>query len=100
NEVLIRESGSERVFVRGASGGKKQDGVVNRGTIEANVAELKAYGGNVYGMAVKNEGRVVATGVTREGGQIFLRAGGRRPGTPASGGGKVRSTGRLTASRP
>lgn len=99
NEVLIRESGSERVFVRGASGGTKGDGVVNRGTIEANVAELKAYGGNVYGMAVKNEGRVVATGVTREGGQIFLRAGGRRPGAPASGGGKVRSTGHLSATR-
>ena len=100
NDVLIRESGSERIFVRGASGGKKENGVINKGTVEANVAELKAYGGNVYGMAVKNEGRVAATGVTREGGQIFLRAGGRSPGRPASGGGKVRSTGTLSASRP
>lgn len=100
NDVLIRESGSERIFVRGASGGKKESGVINKGTVEANVAELKAYGGNVYGMAVKNEGRVAATGVTKEGGQIFLRAGGRAPGRPASGGGKVRSTGTLSASRP
>ena len=90
NDVLIKESGSERVFVRGASGEKKADGVVNTGTIEANVAELKSYGGNVYGMAVKNEGRVAATAVTREGGQIFLRV----------GGGKVRSTGSLIAKRP
>ncbi|MDA8632686.1 filamentous hemagglutinin N-terminal domain-containing protein [Verrucomicrobiales bacterium] len=90
NDVLIKESGSERVFVRGASGEKKADGVVNTGTIEANVAELKSYGGNVYGMAVKNEGRVAATAVTREGGQIFLRV----------GGGKVRSTGSLVAKQP
>jgi len=90
NDVLIKESGSERVFVRGASGEKKADGVVNTGTIEANVAELKSYGGNVYGMAVKNEGRVAATAVSREGGQIFLRV----------GGGKVRSTGSLVAKQP
>lgn len=93
NDVLIKESGSERVFVRGASGGQKNVGVENTGAIEANIAELKAHGGNVYGMAVKNEGRVAATGVTREGGQIFLRAGGQ----PSAGGGKIRSTGVLRA---
>ncbi len=87
NDVLIAESGSERVFVRGAGGGRKDTGVVNKGTIDANIAELKAHGGNVYGMAVKNEGRVAATAVSREGGQIFLRA----------GGGRIRSTGTLKA---
>ena len=90
NDILLKDSGEERVFVRGASGGKKADGVVNRGDIEANIAELKSYGGNVYGMAVRNEGRVAATGVSSEGGQLFLRA----------GGGKIRSTGTLTAKRP
>lgn len=100
NDVLIRESGSERVYVRGASGEKKENGVLNKGTVEANIAELKAYGGNHYGMAVKNEGRVSATAVTREGGQIFLRAGGRSPGRVATGGGKVKSTGSIAASRP
>lgn len=90
NDILLKESGEERVFVRGASGGKKANGVVNKGDIEANVAELKSYGGNVYGMAVKNEGRVAATGISKEGGQLFLRA----------GGGKIRSTGTLTAKRP
>jgi len=89
NDTLLAESGEERVFVRGASGGKKAEGVTNTGKIEANIAELKAHGGNIYGIAVKNEGRVAATGVSREGGQIFLRA----------GGGKVRSTGTLKAKR-
>ncbi|MDF1859027.1 MAG: filamentous hemagglutinin N-terminal domain-containing protein [Verrucomicrobiales bacterium] len=95
NDVLIKESGTERVFVRGASGEKKENGVVNEGSIHANIAELKSHGGNLYGMAVKNEGRVAATGVSREGGQIFLRAGGQR-----SSGSRVRSTGTLVAKNP
>lgn len=86
NDVLIQESGDERVFVRGASG-RHGDGVKNTGSIEANMAELKAHGGNVYAMAIRNEGRVAATGVTRQGGQIFLRA----PG------GRVQTTGTLQA---
>ena len=89
NDVLIRASGHERVFVRGATGSGKETGVLNTGDIEANIAELKAHGGNVYGMAVRNEGRVAATGVTKEGGQIFLRA----------DGGNISSTGSLTAQR-
>ena len=89
NDILLTESGEERVFVRGSGGAKKAEGVTNTGEIEANIAELKAHGGNIYGMAVKNEGRVAATGVTRSGGQIFLSA----------GGGKVRSTGTLKAKR-
>lgn len=92
NDVLIRESGEERVWVRGASGEKKETGVVNTGTVEANVAELKSYNGNIYGMAVKNEGRVAATGVTKQGGQIFLSAGGGKS--------KIRSTGTLVAKNP
>ncbi|MDF1741620.1 MAG: filamentous hemagglutinin N-terminal domain-containing protein, partial [Verrucomicrobiales bacterium] len=92
NDVLIRESGEERVWVRGASGEKKETGVVNTGTVEANVAELKSYNGNIYGMAVKNEGRVAATGVTKQGGQIFLSAGGGKS--------KIRNTGTLVAKNP
>lgn len=89
NDILLAESGEERVFVRGSGGSRKAEGVTNTGEIEANIAELKAHGGNIYGMAVKNEGRVAATGVTRSGGQIFLSA----------GGGKVHSTGTLRAKR-
>ncbi|MEM1441047.1 MAG: filamentous hemagglutinin N-terminal domain-containing protein, partial [Verrucomicrobiota bacterium] len=87
NDILIAESGSERVFVRGSGSATSDSGVINRGTVNANIAELKAYGGNIYGMAVQNQGRVAATAVSREGGQIFLRA----------GGGRVRSTGTLVA---
>ncbi len=88
NDILLSEGGEERVFVRGSGGPSKATGVSNTGKIEANIAELKAHGGNVYGIAVKNEGRVAATGVTRKGGQIFLSAG---------GGGKIRNTGTLKA---
>ncbi|MDF1658087.1 MAG: filamentous hemagglutinin N-terminal domain-containing protein [Verrucomicrobiales bacterium] len=88
NDVLIAESGSERVFVRGSGKANEDTGVINRGTVNANIAELKSYGGNIYGMAVKNEGRVAATAVTRQGGQIFLSAGGRS---------MIRSTGSLVA---
>lgn len=88
NDVLLKEAGDERVFVRGASGEEKENGVINRGTVEANIAELKSYGGNIYGMAVQNEGRVAATGITRNGGQIFLSAG---------SGSKIRNTGQLRA---
>lgn len=90
NDVLIAESGSERVFVRGAGTAAEDSGVINRGTVSANAAELKSYGGNIYGMAVQNEGRVAATAVRREGGQIFLQAG---------GGGSVRTSGSLTAKK-
>lgn len=90
NDVLIAETGSERVFVRGSGVASDNSGVINKGTVNANVAELKAHGGNIYGMAVKNEGRVAATAVSHEGGQIFLRAG---------GGGRVRSTGTLVAKK-
>ena len=92
NDVLIRESGEERVWVRGASGEKKESGVVNSGTVAANIAELKSYGGNIYGMAVKNEGRIAATGVTKSGGQIFLSAGGGKSW--------IHNTGTLIAKRP
>lgn len=85
--VLLAEEGEERVFVSGVNGTAKGEGVVNSGTIEANIAELKAHGGNVYGLAVNNTGRIAATGVTRQGGQIFLSA----------KGGRVRSTGSLQA---
>lgn len=94
NQVLIKESGSERVFVEGAGG---PNGVLNSGTVEANIAELKAHGGNIYALAVNNTGRVAATGVSREGGQIFLRAGGGRIRNSNVGG---TTDGTLVATRP
>jgi hypothetical protein len=82
--VLLKVDGDERVFVRSA---KTKGGVLNKGVIDANIAELKAHDGNVYGMAIKNEGRVTAKTLTKEGGKIYLR----------SGRGKISNSGRLEA---
>ncbi len=89
NDVLLTESGGERLFVRAASGAQKGTGVNNTGSIEASVAELKAYNGNIYALAINNEGRVAATGISQEGGQVFLRA----------GGGKIQNSGEVKASK-
>ncbi|MFT5466099.1 MAG: filamentous hemagglutinin family protein [Verrucomicrobiales bacterium] len=84
SDVLIKASGKERVFVRGAAGAKNAIGVDNTGVIESSVAELKAHGGNVYALAIRNEGRVAANGVENVGGEIFLRANGGRIQTGAA----------------
>lgn len=78
SEVLIMPVGDERVVVRNAAGSHQDVGVNNSGVIEANIAELKAHGGNVYAMAIRNSGRIAATGVTRQGGRILLTADGGR----------------------
>lgn len=97
-DVLIRPVGDERVIVRNAAGPHRGTGVSNSGLIEANVAELKAHGGNVYALAIRNTGRIAATAVTRQGGRILLSADGGRienRGTlvargPAGNGGQIR----------
>lgn len=77
-DVLIRAAGDERVIVRNAAGPRRGVGVSNSGLIEANVAELKAHGGNVYALAIRNSGRIAATAVTKQGGRILLSADGGR----------------------
>ncbi|WP_395736548.1 beta strand repeat-containing protein [Prosthecobacter sp.] len=97
-DVLIRAVGDERVIVRNAAGPQRRTGVSNSGLIEANVAELKAHGGNVYALAIRNTGRIAATAVTRQGGRIILSANGgtiENRGTlvargPAGNGGQIR----------
>lgn len=49
-------------------------GVRNSGTIAASSAELKAANGNIYALAIQNEGLVRATTVTQQGGHIYLTA--------------------------
>ena len=84
NDVMLKVDGAERLFVRSST---SKGGVLNKGVIEANIAELKAHDGNVYGMAIQNEGRINAKTLTKEGGKIYLR----------SGRGKISNTGRLEA---
>ncbi|KEO56452.1 MBG domain-containing protein [Thioclava pacifica] len=55
--------------------GGDDTGVINRGTIEAASAELRANGGNVYALAGNRGGEINATGVARQGGRVFLTAG-------------------------
>lgn len=86
-DVLIMPAGDERVVVRNAAGPQRGTGVTNSGLIQANVAELKAHGGNVYALAIRNTGRIAATAATRQGGRIILSA----------NGGNIENTGSLVA---
>jgi filamentous hemagglutinin family protein len=47
-------------------------GVNNSGTIAAAAAELKAANGNIYALAVQNQGTIRATTVLKQGGHIWL----------------------------
>ena len=49
-----------------------QVGVNNGGTITAAAAELKAANGNIYALAVQNQGTIRATTVSHQGGHIWL----------------------------
>jgi filamentous hemagglutinin family protein len=63
-------------------------GVLNTGTITASSAELKAANGNIYALAIQNEGIIRATTVSHQGGHIYL----------TSDTGTVSNTGTLDAS--
>lgn len=82
-EILLAQSGDERVFVRAGGNGS----VTNSGTITAATAELKAHG-NLYALAVNNTGVIRATSASKKGGRVFLTA---------TGGGMVRNSGTISA---
>ena len=84
-EILLKQAGSERVFVRAGQNSR----VTNSGGVEAATAELKAHG-NVYALAVNNTGVVRASGAVTKGGRVLLTAG---------GGGTVKNSGRISARR-
>lgn len=89
SDILMRAAGDELVVVNAGSAGA-ENGVANRGAINAAQAELKAAGGNVYELAVKNTGVVRATGLRKtKSGRIILSAG--------TGGGAVVNSGQLIA---
>ena len=84
-DILLKAAGDERVVIKSGTGGGT--GVKNSGSIKAAQAELKAAGGNVYALAIKNTGVVQATGITKRNGRIFL----------GTDGGSVENSGRLIA---
>ena len=68
-EVLLTEEGLTRIFVKGGVGN-----IENNGVIEATEVELAAVGGNMYSMAINQEGLIKATGLNSEKGRIFLNS--------------------------
>ncbi|MEM9444964.1 MAG: filamentous hemagglutinin N-terminal domain-containing protein [Verrucomicrobiota bacterium] len=78
-EILLTETPADsgrRLFVRlNNTGGPVETGVINEGVITSAQAELAAAGGNMYALAIKNSGKIRATGYQSAGGKIFLTAG-------------------------
>ncbi|NGX59920.1 MAG: Heme/hemopexin-binding protein, partial [Chlamydiae bacterium] len=74
-EVLLKPSGQDRVYIRHTLTGEKEDGigVSNSGTISALEIQLKAEG-NPYAKAINHQGKADALKVTEKGGRIFLDA--------------------------
>ena len=74
-DVLLADGEDRRVLIKsGISGQFSEEGVVNEGTIEASKVELAAAGGNVYALAIRNDGRIRASTVEKKGGRILLVA--------------------------
>ncbi len=72
-DVLLKAAGQERLFINGGSAlADGKTALDNAGVIEAVQAELKAYSGNPYALAIKNTGRVHASGVESKDGRILL----------------------------
>ncbi|MCB1231143.1 MAG: filamentous hemagglutinin N-terminal domain-containing protein [Verrucomicrobiae bacterium] len=89
-EVLVTanpDANGERVFVRPVGNGSGGTGVTNSGSIEGAAVELKAHG-NLYALAINNSGSIRATGASRSGGGVFLRA----PGGQVDNSGSIRAT--------
>lgn len=86
-DIIVNQtvSGSTISVVGGGPGG--ENGIVNDGTISGAGAELKAHG-NVYALAIKNDGVIRASGYNFSGGKLTLSAGSR---------GSIVNTGQLYA---
>ncbi|MBU6179408.1 MAG: filamentous hemagglutinin N-terminal domain-containing protein, partial [Verrucomicrobia bacterium] len=85
-DIVVDQAGESRISVQaGGSGGEV--GIDNTGAVNAAAAELKAHG-NVYALAIKNDGVVRASGYNFRGGRLTLSAGPQ---------GRIVNTGNLTA---
>ena len=88
-DVRLVDSAHPHLTVRPTSQSFGGTGVHNTGTIEAMQAELMAAGGNIYALAINNEGTIRANGSAEIGGRIYL----------VSDGGNIRSSGTLVAKK-
>ncbi len=90
DDVMLNQCGQEHVFVSPsptATSAATQAAVHNGGTIAAASAELKAANGNLFALAINNEGTIRATAVCQKGGRIFL----------TTDAGMIQNTGTITA---
>jgi filamentous hemagglutinin family protein len=71
-EIVYQPASSEVIRVVSGNGTVGGVGVQNTGVIQAAQAELKAAGGNVYGLAVNARGAITATGTATRDGRILL----------------------------
>jgi filamentous hemagglutinin family protein len=75
SDVLLREKQNPQgtIEIKAATGENR--GIENQGSIEAAVVELKAAGGNLYALAINNEGHIHARGAARtQDGRVLLIA--------------------------
>ena len=86
-DIIVNQtaSGGKISVLSGGPGG--ENGIENDGTISGAAAELKAHG-NVYALAIKNDGLVRASGYNFKGGRLTLSGGARS---------RVVNTGQLVA---
>ena len=87
--VRLVDGSHPELVVRPSAASLGGTGVHNTGSIEALQAMLAAANGNVYALAINNEGTVRANGYAEVDGRIYLTA----PG------GKIQSSGELIAKR-
>lgn len=75
NRIVLSPNGDQRILVgTDLSSTTLDSGVENRGLIEAAQAELKAAGGNLYALAVNQNGIIDASGIEEKDGRILLTA--------------------------
>jgi trimeric autotransporter adhesin len=88
-EVLIKHTGDERVFVK-APGLQTYGltGIQNAGAISAAQVELKAASSNPYSLAINNQGVIRATGTKELNGRVLL----------VGNGGTIQNSGEIYAS--
>ncbi|MCB1204662.1 MAG: filamentous hemagglutinin N-terminal domain-containing protein [Verrucomicrobiae bacterium] len=85
-DIIVDQAGGATISVKSGGGGRGV-GIENTGTVDAAAAELKAHG-NVYALAIKNDGLVRASGYNFKGGRLTLSAGPQ---------GRIVNTGNLVA---
>jgi len=75
-EILLKPSGSQRLFIsRKVDAEKGEGGIENSGLIESTAAELRA-DGNAFRFAINQAGVIEANVLKQEGGHVFLVADG------------------------